>query len=72
MTKNYELKGMNCGGCVHTVTNALLKLPDVQEAEVQLHPQRALITMSKSIDLEQLQEQLKKAGHYTIREANSN
>ena len=68
MKKNYELTGMSCGGCVSGVKNALLKLPDVEDAEVHLHPQTAVLTMSKPIDVSELQTQLSKAGHYTIKE----
>ena len=68
MKKTYELTGMSCGGCVSGVKNALLKLPDVEDAEVHLHPQTAVLTMSKSIDISELQTQLSKAGHYTINE----
>ena len=69
MKKNYEIKGMSCGGCVSNVKRALLELPDVTEADVQLNPQSAVLTMSKPVDVEELQAQLKKAGHYTIKEA---
>ena len=68
MKKNYELQGMSCGGCVSSVKNALLKLPDVEDAEVHLHPQSAVLTMSKPIGVDELQTQLSKAGHYTIKE----
>lgn len=68
MKKNYELTGMSCGGCVANVKRALLHVPDVEDAEVKLHPQSAVLTMSKSIDVDELQAQLKKAGHYTIKE----
>jgi len=68
MKKDYELAGMSCGGCVNNVKRALLQFPDVIEAEVQLNPQRAVLTMSKSIDVDELQAQLNKAGHYTIKE----
>ena len=69
MKKSYELSGMSCGGCVKSVQNALLKLPDVEDAKVQLHPQSVEITMSEDISVEALQAQLNKAGHYTIKEA---
>jgi len=59
---------MSCGGCVSNVKIALLKVPDVTEAEVQLHPQTAVVTMNKSIGVGDLQTQLSKAGHYTIKE----
>ena len=68
MKKNYALTGMSCGGCVKNVKNALLQLPGVEEAEVQLNPQTAILTMSKPLDVDELQAQLKKAGHYTIKE----
>ena len=68
MKKNYELQGMSCGGCVSSVKNALLKLSDVEDAEVYLHPQTAVLTMSRPIDVDELQTQLRKAGHYTIKE----
>jgi copper chaperone CopZ len=38
------------------------------EAEVNLNPQTAVITMSKPINIAELQTQLNKAGHYTIKE----
>jgi len=68
MKKQYELTGMSCGGCVNNVKRALMQLQDVSEAEVHLHPPMAILTMSKSIDIDKLQVQLKNAGNYTIKE----
>ena len=68
MKKTYELTGMSCGGCVNTVKQALIKLPDVEVAEVQLNPQRAVLTMRKPIDVSELQIQISKVGHYAIKE----
>ena len=72
MKKNYELTGMSCGGCVNNVKRALLQNPDVTEAEVQLNPPTAIITMNKSIGVDDLQQLLNKSGHYTIKESVSN
>ena len=69
MTKKYEITGMSCGGCVSNVKKALLEHPNVTEAEVQLNPQNAVLFLSKSVDVVELQTQLNKAGHYTIKEA---
>ena len=69
MKKNYQIQGMSCGGCVSNVKRALLQVHDVTEAEVHLHPQGAVITMNKLIDVKDLQAQLSKSGHYTIKEA---
>ena len=68
MKKKYELEGMSCGGCVNNVKKSLLQVPYVENVEVQLHPPGAVITMNKSIDVDELQAQLNKAGHYSIKE----
>ncbi len=68
MKKEYELTGMSCGGCVNSVKNTLLKLPEILDAEVGLNPQRAMLTMDKTVDVAALQAQLSNAGHYTIKE----
>jgi copper chaperone CopZ len=68
MKQNYEIQGMSCGGCVSSVKKVLLQLPGVEDAEVHLHPQTAVLTMSNPIDVSELQTQLSKAGHYTIKE----
>ena len=66
MKKSYELQGMSCGGCVSSVKNILLQIPDVTEADVQLPPPGAVLTMSKVVDVDELQAQLNKLGSYTI------
>lgn len=68
MKKSYELQGMSCGGCVSSVKNILLQIPDVTEADVQLPPPGAVLTMSKVVDVDELQAQLNKLGSYTIKE----
>lgn len=68
MKKNYELTGMSCGGCVNNVKRTLLDIPGVEDAEVQLNPQKATVTMSKSINVDELQDHLNTAGYYTIKE----
>ena len=68
MNKEFELAGMSCDGCVSHVKKALLQIPGVTDAEVQLHSQRAVLTMSKPINVDELQSQLSKSGLYTIKE----
>ena len=71
MKKSYKLDGMHCEGCKNNVKHALMQLPGIEEADVQLHPQRAELTMSQPVDVDKLQDQLRKVGHYTIKEVNS-
>ena len=68
MKKKYELKGMTCPSCTTHVTGALLQLPEVQQADVQLNPQRVTLTMSKVFDVAELQAHISRTGDYTIME----
>ena len=68
MTKEYVLNGLSFNGCVGNVKQALLEVPNVQYVNVLLCPQSAFITMSKSININQLQSQLSRSGNYTIDE----
>ena len=68
MKKNYEIKGMSCGGCVNTVKQALIKNSDIEDVDVKLNPPGAVITMGKYIDESQLQQQLSVAGPYSIKD----
>ena len=68
MTKEYVLNGLSYSGCVGNVKQALLEVPNVQYVDVLLYPQTAFITMSKSININQLQSQLSQSGNYTIDE----
>lgn len=54
MKKEYMLYGMSFSDCVRNVKQALLPVPDVTEAEVHLNPLRAIITMNKSITVDEL------------------
>lgn len=69
MTHTYNITGMTCGSCVARVKSELLKLGDIQSAEVQLTAPQATITMGKHISTSVLQEAVHKAGHYAISEA---
>ena len=66
MEKKYQIQGMSCGGCVNHVKHALLQIPGVEDADVQLKPQMILLTMREPVALQTLQAQLGKAGNYTI------
>lgn len=59
---------MTCSNCAAKIKSELLKLPDVESAEVTLENKEAVITMSKHIPLTVLQNAISKAGNYTINE----
>ena len=68
MKHTYNIAGMTCGNCVAKVKSELLKLPEVESADVQLASPQATITMQKHISTERLQAVVSKAGNYTISE----
>ena len=73
MIRKYKLSGMSCGGCVNNVRSALLEVPNITDAEVQLNPnQEAIISMNEPVGIDQLQAKLLKVGHYTIKEITQN
>ena len=55
---------MSCEGYVNNVKHALLEIPGVEDADVQLSPQMVLLTMGEPIAMEILQARLSKARHY--------
>lgn len=69
MTHSYTISGMTCSSCVARVKSELLKLGDIQSAEVQLEAPQAVITMDKHVATATLQAAVHKAGRYTITEA---
>jgi len=71
MTHTYSIKGMTCGNCAAKVTSALLKMENIETAEVQLTAPQAVLTMKSHIATNGLQAAISKAGNYTIEEADS-
>ncbi|UTW63074.1 cation transporter [bacterium SCSIO 12741] len=68
MQKQYTISGMTCGGCVAKVQKSLERIPGVISAQVQLDTPQGVITTTKEIPVEQLQNELQTAGSYTIQE----
>lgn len=59
---------MTCNSCVAKVKSELLKLGDIESADIQLQAPQATIIMSKHIATATLQQAINKAGHYSIKE----
>lgn len=68
MKKIYHITGMTCGSCVSKVKSALLKLPEVNGAEVQLESPQATLEFNDKLSEETLNTKVKEAGNYTIQE----
>lgn len=62
--RNISLKigGMECGGCVKSVQNALSRVPGVLNVEVSLEQAKATLQAAESVRLEPLIEAVEAAG----------
>ncbi len=65
MTHSYQITGMTCGGCRSKVEEALNTVTGI-DATVTLDPPMATVKMENHVPIEQLQQALSAAGHYTI------
>ena len=66
MEKQYTISGMTCSSCVAKVKQSLEELDQVDKAQIILEPPIGTLSMDQDISLSQLQQQLSKAGSYTI------
>ncbi|MDZ4824595.1 MAG: cation transporter [Flavobacteriales bacterium] len=71
MTHTYNIEGMTCSSCQAKVKSALLKLPDVLNADVSLNPGKAVIEMQAHIPLTTLKSSVASVGNYAISESGS-
>lgn len=68
MTHSYKVEGITCEGCVAKVKHKLLLHPDVSAADVQLEGQKAVVTMSRHITVNELQDAIGRGTKYVITE----
>ncbi|MGZ8551737.1 MAG: heavy-metal-associated domain-containing protein [Chitinophagaceae bacterium] len=69
MIHSYTIQGITCDNCVAKVKSELLKLGDIVSADIQRQSPQALLTMTKHISTATLQQAVRKAGQYSIAEA---
>ena len=69
MKKKYQINGISCGGCIASVKKTLEVHPNIERAQIFLELNgAAIITMSESLRVDELQEQLNTLKGYTITE----
>jgi P-type Cu2+ transporter len=69
MTHTYQITGMTCDHCVHTVKKALESIEGIQAAEVTLEPPVATVTMHHHVSEDAMNEALAAAGNYSLKMA---
>ena len=71
MKQTFKINGMSCGSCQQTVEKALQSIEGVTSVQVSLNPPEAIIEKADSVNLDQLNSALSKAGNYSIGEDES-
>ena len=66
MKTTYSITGMHCESCVKKIETQIR--PYVQEIQVTLHPPRAVMTNESVLNLDELNNELKKIGKYIFSE----
>ncbi|PPE72776.1 copper-translocating P-type ATPase [Solimonas fluminis] len=59
----FQIEGMTCASCVSRVEKALLKVPGVREATVNLAMENATVSAAPSTSIESLQNAVRDAGY---------
>lgn len=62
MAKSIEVKGMSCGHCVASVTDALTKVPGVKDLKVSLEDGRATYEEESPVDVDALKKAITAIG----------
>lgn len=71
MHHTYQIEGMTCSSCLAKVEDALESVDGIEVKSIALNPPKADILMKKGhISTEKLNEILKGAGNYSIKEMN--
>lgn len=72
MEHTYQIEGMTCTSCLSKVKNALESVDGIEVKSIALDPPKTDIIMKKGhISTDKLNEVLKGAGNYSIKEVNS-
>jgi copper chaperone len=61
--KTIKIKGMSCQHCVKAVTKTLSEIDGIKDIQVDLATGEATFDEVKPVDLELLQERIKRAGY---------
>jgi|GEM_PF-897884 len=66
MKQEIIVRGMTCGHCVASVSSVLGQQKDINTFNVSLETGRVQLDLNAEINLADVQEELTKAGRYTI------
>jgi mercuric reductase len=59
----FNIEGMTCDHCVHSVTEALLTVPGVKKAQVSLPDKKAVVTTEGNLDTQAVLQAVEQEGY---------
>ena len=59
----FNIEGMSCDHCVHSVTEALSAVPGVKRADVNLSFKRAVVTSDDDLDITAILQAVEQEGY---------
>lgn len=67
----YGISGMTCESCVQTITDKILKIPDVSSVKVSLKDKTADIISNRKVELSEVRKALSENAKYSVNEYQS-
>lgn len=67
----YGISGMTCDSCVQTITDKILKIPDVSSVKVSLKDKTAEIVSNRKVELSEVSRALSENTKYSVNEYKS-
>lgn len=69
MIHHYDILGMHCENCIGKITKSIKTVPEVVNVTVTFRPPHATVEMKSHIPTETLNQAVKSAGNYSLKEA---
>lgn len=66
MTQQFYIKGMHCDGCQGKLTRALMSMPGVISARINLDSGKTVVETKQAIAINAFAEKVKQTGHYSL------
>lgn len=68
LNSKYGINGMTCESCVQTITDKILKIPDVSSVKVSLKDKTADIISNRKVELSEVRKALSENTKYSVNE----
>ena len=71
MTTLIQIQNLKCGGCANTITKKINELPGIEQINVDTESKTVTVTHSKTTNVEDIKQVLRKNGYPEVGEENN-